>query len=321
MTTNELAVPNLERTTVLNLIDLLVFVKLAEVRSVTATGTALGMPKSSVSRGLTRLEEDLGAALVHRSGKHITLTDAGRIFHGHAVRILGDVQEAESTVHQLGTAPRGHLRVCAPVAAGRYLFAPLLPEFLKRYPDVSLALELTSRQVDPVDEQVDVLIHVGPLPDSRLVARKLGQYPLCLYGSPDYIARSGAPSTVKDLTLHTLLDIFEGPHDWTLDGPGGQVSSVAVVPKLSINDPSTVKVAAVAGLGLAWLPSFVCAQELADGSLVQVLPQWQRGVREVHALFHRPRIMSPRVRALVDFLVEQLSRDSHARESGLSRSL
>jgi DNA-binding transcriptional LysR family regulator len=302
---------------VINLIDLQVFVKLAELRGVTAASNALGMPKSSVSRGLTRLEADLGASLVQRSGKHFTLTDTGRLFHGHALRILGDVQEAESTVHQLGATPRGHLRVCAPVASGRFLLAPLLPEFLKRYPEVSLALELTSRQVDPADEQVDVVVHVGPLPDSRLVARKLGQFPLCLYGSPDYIARSGMPGTVKDLARHTLLDIFEGPHDWTLDGPSGQVS-MAVVPKLSVNDPSTVKVAAVAGLGLAWLPSFVCAEELADGSLVRVLPQWQRGVREVHALFPRPRVMSPRVRALVDFLVERLSGDRHARESGLA---
>lgn len=290
----------------LNLIDLLVFVKVAELRSVTATGNALGMPKSSISRGLSRLEESLGASLLQRTGKQITLTDTGRIFHGHAQRILGDVQEAESTVHQLGTTPRGHLRVSAPVASGRFLLAPLLPEFLKRYPEVSLALELTSRQLDPIEEQVDVVIHVGPLPDSRLVARKLGEFPLCLYGSPSYVARCGMPATIKDLATHTLLDIYEGPHDWTLDGPDSHVS-MTVVPKLSVNDPSTVKVAAVAGLGLAWLPSFVCVEELAEGSLVPVLPQWRRGVRDVHALFPRPRMLSPRVRAFIDFLVESLS--------------
>ena len=281
----------------LNLIDLLVFVKVAELRSVTATGNALGMPKSSVSRGLARLEDDLGASLIQRAGKHITLTDTGRIFHGHALRILGDVQEAESTVHQLGTTPRGHLRVSAPVASGRFLLAPLLPEFLKRHPEVSLALELTSRQIDPVEEQVDVVIHVGPLPDSRLVARKLGQFPLCLYGSPDYIARCGMPGGIKELANHTLLDIFEGPLDWTLNGPDGQVS-MTVVPKLSVNDPSTVKVAAVAGLGLAWLPSFVCVE-----------------------LFPRPRMLSPRVRAFVDVLVEQLSAGQNLHSEPATRSV
>lgn len=294
----------------LTLIDILVLAKVAELRSVTRTAKTLGMPKSSVSRNLARLEEELGAPLIQRAGKQLSLTDSGQVFYQHALRILGDVDEAQIAVGQMRSSPRGHLRVAAPVTSGQFLLAPLLPEFLARYPDVTLALELTSRRIDPIEEQIDVVIHVGPLEDSRLVARKLGAFPLWLYGSPAYLAQRGTPTKVGDLSRHTVLDIFEGPHNWELEGPDGKVT-MAVAPRLSINDPSAVMTAAAGGTGLGWMPPFLCAQDVEAGLLVHVLPDWRRGVREVHALFPGPRTLSPRARAFIDFLLEKFAGERH----------
>ncbi|CAN5510804.1 LysR family transcriptional regulator [soil metagenome] len=307
--------------TMLTLIDVQVLVKVAELHSVTGAARALGMPKSSVSRNLARLEDDLGATLVQRAGKQLTLTDMGEVFYRHAQRILGDVEEAQNAVGQLRGSPRGHLRVAAPVTYGQFLLAPLLAEFLARYPELTLALELTSRRLNPIEEQIDVVIHVGPLEDSRLVARKLGTFPLWLFASPAYLAAHGTPTRVPDLAGHTVMDIFEGPRDWILEGPEGE-TSIAVTPRLSVNDPSACMTAALGGTGLAWMPPFLGAKEVADGRLVRVLPDWRRGVREVHALFPSPRTLSPRVRAFIDYLIEKVvepaSSNTHASQVHVS---
>ncbi|NYT69824.1 LysR family transcriptional regulator [Pusillimonas noertemannii] len=290
----------------LTLIDILTFVKIADLRSVTQAARVLGMPKSSVSRNLGRLEQAVGAPLVLRGSRQLSLTDTGRVFYNHAQRILEEVDEAHSAVGQLHGTARGHLRVAAPVTSGQQLLAPLLPEFLSLYPKLTLNLELTSRQADPLTEDVDVVIQIGDLSDSQLVARRLGTFRLSLYGSAEYLARHGEPRTVSDLSSHVVLDIFEGPHAWTLYGPGGS-TAVGITPRLSINDPSAIRTVALGGTGLAWLPHFLCANDLASGKLVHVLPQWHRGQRDVHALFPPPRTLTPRVRVFIDFLVEKFA--------------
>jgi len=297
-------VPDPEQYSVLTLIDIQAFAKVAELRSLTKAAKVLGMAKSSVSRNLVRLEADLGVTLLQRTGKLVTLTSTGSAFYSYALRILGDVEEAEGAVSQLRSSPKGHVRVAAPLSSGQLLLAPLLLEFLARYPEITVSLELTSRHVDPVEEQVDVVIHIGTPANTRLVARKLGEYPIWLYASPAYLRAHGTPATVDDLGRHTLLDLFEGPHEWRLVGAEGE-AVVNVTPRFAANDLSTLSMAAAAGVGLAWMPPFLCEQQVAAGALVRVLPDWSRGTREVHALFPTPRTLSSRVRALIDFLVER----------------
>jgi DNA-binding transcriptional LysR family regulator len=197
--------------------------------------------------------------------------------------------------------------LAASVAAGQILLTPLLPEYLRSHPEVTVSLELTTRRIDPVEEPVDVLIHVGPLEDSRLVARRLGSFPLSLYGSPAYLREHGIPDNVDDLASHSLLDIIDGRHSWKLEGPDGGEAVMDVRPRLVVNDPSSIKAAVVSGVGLAWLPPFLCAHELADGQLEQVMQGWHRESREVHAVFPKPRSLSPRVRTFIDFLVERFA--------------
>lgn len=310
---NQLAVPDLERKPVLSLIDIQCFAKVAELRSLTKTATSLGMAKSSVSRNLDRLEADLGVTLLQRAGRHVNLTSTGSAFYSYAQRILGDVDEAQSAVSQLRSAPRGHVRIAAPVSSGQLLLAPLMLEFLQRYPEITVSLELTSRHVDPQEDQVDIVIHVGTPANTRLVARKLGEFPIWLYASPGYLGRHGTPNTVEALSSHTALDLFEGPHEWRLAGPD-RSAAVGITPRFAANDLSTLTMAAVSGLGLAGLPPFTCVDEVRSGKLVRILPEWSRGVREVYALFATPRTLSSRVRTLIDFLIERFPHDMEAAE-------
>jgi len=308
---NQPCVPERERTPVFTLIDLQCFAKVAELRSLTKAAAQLGLAKSSVSRNLDRLEAELGVTLFQRAGRQVSLTSNGSAFYSHAKRILGDVDEAQSAVSHLRSAPKGHVRIAAPVSSGQLLLAPLMLEFLQRYPDIAVTLELTSRVLDPLEGQVDVVIHVGALVNMRLVARKIGEFPIWLYASPDYLERHGTPRSIEDLASHQALDLFEGPHVWELIGPEGN-ASIGITPRFAANDLSTLARAAVSGLGLVWLPPFTCMDEVENGRLVRVLPEWTRGVREIHALFATPRTLSSRVRTLIDFLIERFPRDMDA---------
>jgi DNA-binding transcriptional LysR family regulator len=294
---------------VLTLIDIQTLAKVAELRSLTKAAKALGLAKSSVSRNLDRLEADLGITLVQRAGRVVNLTSTGMAFYGYAQRILGDVEEAQSAVSQLRSTPKGHVRIAAPVSSGQLLLAPLILEFLQRYPEITVSLQLTSRHVDSIEEQVDVVIHVGTPANLRLVARKLGEFPIWLYASPAYLGKHGTPESVDALSRHVALDLFEGTHDWRLGANAGE-ATVTVTPRFAANDLSTLTMAAAEGLGLAWLPPFMCEREVAEGRLVRVLPQWSRGTREVYALFPSPRTLSSRVRTLIDFLIERFPRGS-----------
>jgi DNA-binding transcriptional LysR family regulator len=289
---------------VLSLIDIQAFAKVAELHSLTKAANALGLAKSSVSRNLDRLEADLGVTLVQRAGRQVSLTSTGAAFYGYAQRILGDVEEAASAVSQLRGSPKGHVRIAAPVGSGQLLLAPLMLEFLGRYPEITVSLELTSRHVDPIEEQVDVVVHVGTPANTRLVARKLGEFPIRLYASPAYLSARGTPRTIEALSQHVSVDLFEGPHDWRLYSAERE-ATVTITPRFAANDLSTLTMAAERGLGLAWLPPFMCTEQVAAGRLVQVLPEWNRGTREVHALYPTPRTLSSRVRALIDFLIER----------------
>jgi DNA-binding transcriptional LysR family regulator len=305
--TNQLGVPKVEQNPVLSLIDIQTLVKVAELHSLTKAANALGMAKSSISRNLDRLEADLGVTLVQRTGKQVSLTSTGSAFYAYAQRILGDVEEASSAVSQLRSSPKGHVRIAAPVGSGQLLLAPLILEFLGHYPEITVSLELTSRNVDPIEEQVDVVIHVGTPANIRLVARKLGEFPIRLYASPSYLQGKGTPLTIEALSQHVSLDLFEGPHEWRLFGPERE-AVVTITPRFAANDLSTLTMAAESGLGLAWLPPFMCVQQVAAGRLIQVLPEWDRGTREVYALYPTPRTLSSRVRALIDFLIERFPR-------------
>lgn len=292
----------------LDLSDIRVFARVVELRSISAAARKLGVPKSTVSRQVARLEEALGARLVQRSSRGLGLTDTGATFHRHCLRILEEVEAAEAAVSQLRESPRGLLRVSVPFTFGQAFLGPLLPELLQRYPELRVALDMSSRRVDLVEEGLDVAIRVGRLSDTALVSRRLGEVRLLLCASSAYLRRRGTPQEPAELTSHDMADLqlAEGTRTWQLTGPEGQQVSFTFTPRLHVNDMSMVYHAVAGGAGLAWVPEFLCAEDLRTGRLRHLLPAWSLPAPEVHALFPSQRALAPKVRAFLDFLVEKL---------------
>jgi DNA-binding transcriptional LysR family regulator len=201
---------------VLDLADLRAFARIADLGSVSAAARALKAPKSSVSRSLARLEQAVGAVLVERSTRRLRLTDAGALLRPHARRILNDVDEAETALGGFGGVPRGLLRVNATYAFAQGVLAPMLPPFLARHPEVRVALDIENRRIDPMAEEADLVIRLGPLADSALIARRLAVLEVWLCASPAYLAARGTPARAADLARHDMIMRSDRAERWEL---------------------------------------------------------------------------------------------------------
>lgn len=268
----------------------------------------LGMPKSSASRSLARLEATAGSALVERSTRHLRLTDAGRLLQRHARRILDDVGEAENALTGLIGVPRGTLRVSVGFTFAAGPLAPMLPGFLARHPEVRVALSIENRDVDLLAEGFDLAIRIGPLPDSELVARRLATVALWTCASPAYLAARGTPETVDDLRSHELIGRVDRKSAWRFRAPGGVLHDVEVVPGTVVPEPAVLKTVLVGGAGIGRLPDFHAADAVADGTLVWLLPECDGDTVDVHALYPSHRSLSAKVRVFIDALAEHLDR-------------
>lgn len=291
----------------IDLNDLRVFESVASRRSFSAAAKALGMPNSSVSRGVKRLETAVGTRLIQRTTREVGLTEAGAALHTRCVEMLARVDEAVDFVGSLGTQPRGLLRVNVPIGIGYSLLAKFLPEFLRRCPEIVIALELNSRLVDLVAEGVDVSIRMGPLPDSRLVARRLGTIQFMLCASPTYLEREGAPSSLDELPGHATLErlgLDGKPRNWTLSRNGSEPVKVEIQPRLTVNDPGMIHKLVVEGVGIGCLPSHLCHADVQSGRLVRLFPEWSTPAVEMSVVYPSNRELSPAIRAFVDLLVE-----------------
>ena len=290
----------------LDLADLHVFARIADLGSLSAAARALGMPKSSASRSLARLEAAAGSALVERSTRHLRLTDAGRLLQRHARRILDDVGEAENALAGLVGVPRGTLRVSVGFTFAVGSLAPMLPRFLARHPEVRVALSIENRDVDLLAEGFDLAIRIGPLPDSELVARRLATVALWTCASPAYLAARGTPATVGDLRSHELIGRVDRKSTWRFRAPGGVLQEVEVVPGTVVPEPAVLKTVLIGGAGVGRLPEFHAADAVADGTLVRLLPEYRDDTVDVHALYPSHRSLSAKVRVFIDALAEHL---------------
>ncbi|MFZ5532290.1 MAG: LysR family transcriptional regulator [Pseudomonadota bacterium] len=288
--------------------DMALFALLVEAGSFTAAAGRAGLPKSTVSRRLARLEERLGVRLIERSTRRLRVTEAGEVYRAHCQRILEEADRAEQTVQDLIDAPRGPLRLTASVAVGQCLLAPLLGPFLARYPDVDVHLELTNRRVDLLAEAFDLALRIGPLEDTRLVARNLSDTRLRLCASPAYLDRAGVPETPADLARHTTLAMRDAAlraDRWTLVGPDG-VARLSLRPRVAVNDFLVLHQLALAGQGIACLPDFVGREDLAAGRLMAVLPAWTGVDKPLSALYPSARGVTPKLRVLLEYLAATL---------------
>lgn len=291
--------------------DMLYFAEVVERGGFAAAGRALEVPKSRLSRRVSELEAQLGVRLLNRTTRKLSLTDVGEAFLRHCQSARDSVQAAADAVAQVQTEPRGTLRVSCPVTIAQTVLGPLLPVFLARFPHVRLELIVTNRVVNLVEEGIDVGLRVRESVDgsASMVVKRLDRTCQILVASPDLLARQGAPRSLADLArLDSLaMSSADGKAVWNLMGPGGAREQVQHQPRYVADDLVTLKFAALAGVGLCWLPDYLCQDEITRGALVRVLPEWapQQGV--FHAVFPSRRGMAPSVRKFLDFLEETVS--------------
>ncbi len=291
----------------LELGDLHVFAKVVETESLTKAGSILGLPKSTISRRLSRLEDHLGVQLLHRSTRAVTVTQDGAIFFEFCLRSLGVLRDGERALQNRRAVPQGVVRVAIPYVLGQSLIGPLLADFLEHYPDVRLVSVLSDDAVGLLKAGFDVALAVGPFADSELVAVKLGTTECGIFGAPGYFERKGTPQNHVELPRFDLLaaGTLDRRHRWSLH-KGKEEVSVEFSPRLICNDLILLRQAALSELGIASLPAFLCKHDLAEGRLVEVLPGWQAVDMSFYALFSDPKGVPVRVRSLIDYLVEHL---------------
>ncbi len=293
-----------------NLADIAVFVAVVDRGSFTAAADALELSKAAVSKYVSRLERRLGARLLHRTTRRLTLTEAGDALYRRAGGALADLEGAQAEVMELGGAPRGRLRVSAPTYFGSALLAPKLGAFLNRYPRIELELELDNRIVDLVEERFDVAIRITTLVSSSLVARRLDDIRLLTVAAPDYLARAGVPASPADLASHACLlyTLDRTPGEWHYREPKSErTTGQRVRGGLRCNSDDALKQAALDGVGIARFPELFVTEELAAERLVRLLPEFEPPPASLCAVFPTRAHLAPKVRVFVDFLAQRLA--------------
>jgi DNA-binding transcriptional LysR family regulator len=289
------------------LADVAVFARVVELGSFTRAAESLEVSKAVVSKYVTRLEQRLGARLLQRTTRRLTLTEPGAALYRRSLGALAELAEAENDVAQLTGAPRGTLRVSAPTYFGSVTLAPALKDFRARYPDVALDLDLDDRMVDLVKERFDLAVRIAAMTDSSLVARRLAPCPLAVVGSPAYFARRGVPRAPADLRAHDCLSysLSRNPNEWRFRPPRGRWIAVTVGSSLRCNNDFALKQAALDGLGIGMFPSFFVEREVAEGRLQRVLADCGTGELSINVVYASRRHLLPKARVFVDFLVER----------------
>ncbi len=287
----------------MDLNELLVFARVVQAGSFTAAAKALRMPKSTVSRKVSELEERVGAQLLQRTTRTLHLTEVGRAYYAHCERIVAEAEAAELAVTRLQAGPHGLLRVTTPLSVS--FLAPLVARFMEQYPDVQVELLCTDRAVDLMEEGFDLAVRAGRLPDSSLMARRLGDIERVVVAAPEYLQARGAPRSPADLVRHDCL--FFGTslrgNVWTLHASGRSVD-VKVSGRLVVNEPDMLHAVTLQGAGVALLPGLQCGEDLASGRLQRVLPDWSSAGAPVHAVYPPTRHHVPKVMAFVEVLRE-----------------
>jgi len=287
-----------------------IFTKVVESGSFIGAATRLKLSPGMVSEHVKALEDRLGARLLNRTTRKLSLTETGRAYYESSTRILADLEEAEQAASDLQATPRGELRVNASPSFGTMHLAPAISDFTARFPAVSVELTVSDRMVDLIDEGFDLAVRIEPLPDSSLIARQLAPVRLVICAAPSYIERYGAPRTPADLANHNCLTLTGPVHfqPWFMPGATDDPGEVVPSGSLRSNSALVLKCAALAGHGLICLPTYVTAEALRSGRLVAVLENYATPSFTLRALYPSNRHLSAKVRGFVDFLAERFGR-------------
>ena len=288
--------------------NLYFFARVVDFGSFTAAAEALGLQTSKLSRRVGALENELGVRLLNRTTRRLSLTEAGKTFHGHCVALIAEAAAAKDAINQTLSAPRGIVRVSCPTGLLQGGVAKILAGYLGAHPQVRIALEATNRRVDVVDEGIDIAIRVRvpPLEDSDLAMRSFGGSPMILVASPALVAAHGQPQALTDIERMPTLSMgtVGNEHSWHFVDADSKPAELTHTPCLSTDDLFTLRQAALHGVGVACLPALVVADDLSGGALVRLLPSLSSRSGVVHAVFPSRRGMVPAVRTLLDFLSE-----------------
>jgi DNA-binding transcriptional LysR family regulator len=288
------------------------FVRVVESGSFVRAAERLEMSTSTLSRLIAELEQHLGARLLHRTTRKLSLTDSGQAFFERSVQVLSDLEEAEALAGSTAAAPRGVLRLTCSHNIALHRIAPALAAFAARYPDVKFEVSVSDRIVDLVEEGFDLAIRIGRVGSELLVARKLGSMQVVMGAAPSYLHARGTPRTLEDLQRHDLLTYAYSPMPrvWRLTDRAGHPHEVRIDSKLHANSGDMLVAAAVAGLGIVNEPDFILAPALASGQLVRVLPEYEGPRGDMWAVYPSRRHLSAKVRLFVDLIAEQFAAES-----------
>ncbi len=287
--------------------QMILFAKVVETGGFSAAARDLGLTPSAISRQIGNLEDRLGTRLLNRTTTHVSLTEVGREFYPRCAHIARDVQDAEELVLTRIDHPQGKLRLASTSAFAKSQLLPMLPAFLDSNPDVSLSLELTDRPLDLVEDGIDVAIRfTEQINDVSVIARKLATNTRVVCAAPSYLKKHGIPETPAQLNGHNCLRLstFEAFNRWRLDN-GIEVNWHTASGIFETTSTDALLHAAVAGLGIAKLSTYLVADAIKDGALVRILPEYADDTADILAIYSNKRNLSPNVRAIVDFLIER----------------
>lgn len=286
--------------------DMALFVEVVKARSFRRAAETIGVPNSTLSRRISGLEKVIGLRLLNRTTRRIELTEAGQLYFERSKRIVDEARLAHEQLGEMLAQPSGVLRASLPVDFANIFLAPLIAEFARRYPGISFDLDLTSRRVDLVAEPFDVAIRMGESPDSNLIARQLARLRRYLYASPRYLELFGEPSRPAELAQHESLLLPEQAASWTLHH-GAETIEVSVGGRFRPNSVGMIRRLATLDLGIAMLVEEIAAEDLAEGRLRRVLPQWQGSPIPVYAITET-RLLPAKTQRFIEFLRERLGR-------------
>jgi len=269
----------------------------------------LGVTRSAISKAITQLEQELGVRLLDRTTRRVTPTEAGLAYYERCLAILAQISETEAQISRLHDEPKGVLKVNGPMSFGTLYLGSAIADFMDRYRDLKVELTLSDRMIDPLEEGVDVTVRIGAMVDSSLIARRISTARVLLVASPEYVARNGMPKTPADLAGHKCLHYGHSTTvpRWQLTDNGASIS-VPVAACLSSNNGDTLRDAALKGIGIARLPSFIVGSDIAAGRLNVMLPDFPPQDVTIHALYAPNRFLAAKSRVFIDFLVERFGR-------------